>query len=75
MGMGEVRKCLYMAARSAKKYNTTCKELYDRLRGKGKAHKVAMIAVVNKLLKQAFALVETGTLYEKDYQPKTTETK
>lgn len=75
MGMSEVRKCLYMAARSAKLYNQSCKELYERLRVKGKAHRQAMIAVVNKLLKQAFAIVETGTLYEKDYQPKLAETK
>ena len=75
MGMAEVRKCLYMAARSAKLYNKACKELYERLRKKGKAHRVAMIAVVNKLLKQAFAIVEAGTLYEKNYQPKQLETK
>ena len=75
MGMAEVRKCLYMAARSAKLYNKACKELYERLRKKGKAHRVAMIAVVNKLLKQAFAIVEAGTLFEKDYQPKQLETK
>lgn len=75
MGMSEVRKCLYMAARSARKYNGTCKELYERLRAKGKAHRQAMIAVVNKLLKQAFALVETGTMYQKDYQLKLAETK
>ncbi len=68
--MSEVRKCLYMAACSAKLHNKTCKELYERLRAKGKAHRQAMIAVVNKLLKQAFALVESGTLYQKDYQPK-----
>lgn len=70
MGMAEVRKCLYMAARSARKYNKACKELYERLRAKGKAHRQAMIAVVNKMLKQAFGLVETGTLYQHDYQPK-----
>lgn len=75
MGMAEVRKCLYMAARSARKHNTTCKELYDRLRAKGKAHRVAMIAVVNKLLKQAFALVETGTIFDNNYRLKTSETK
>lgn len=75
MGMSEVRKCLYMAARAGRKYNASCKELYERLRAKGKPHKLAMIAVVNKLLKQAFALVETGTLYQKDYQPKLAETK
>lgn len=70
MGMSEVRKCLYMAARAGRKYNTSCKELYERLRAKGKPHKLAMVAVINKMLKQAFALVETGTLYQKDYQPK-----
>ena len=75
MGMSEVRKCLYMAARSARKYNATCKDLYERLRKRGKAHRQAMIAVVNKLLKQAFAIVEAGTLYEKEYQPKLAETK
>lgn len=75
MGISEVRKCLYMAARAGRKYNASCKELYERLRAKGKPHKLAMIAVVNKLLKQAFALVETGTLYQKDYQPKLAETK
>lgn len=70
MGMSEVRKCLYMAARAARKYNTACKGLYERLRAKGKAHRVAMIAVVNKLLKQAFAIVEAGTLYDGGYKSK-----
>jgi hypothetical protein len=34
-----------------------------------------MIAVVNKLLKQAFAIVEAGTVYDKEYQPLQLETK
>ncbi len=67
MGMTEVRKCLYMAARSAKRYNQTCKDLYLRLRAKGKAHRVAMIAVVNKLIKQAFAIAKSGIKYDKNY--------
>lgn len=69
MGMAEVRKCLYMAARSARMYNTSCKELYERLRAKGKVHRVAMIAVVNKLLKQTFAIAKAGTPYQPDYKP------
>lgn len=68
LGMSEVRHCLYMAARSARKYNPACKALYDRLRAKGKAHRVAMVAVVNKLIKQAFALAKAGTYFEHDYQ-------
>lgn len=67
MGMAEVRKCLYMAARSAKTYNQACKDLYLRLRAKGKAHRVAMIAVVNKLIKQAFAIAKSGIAYDKSY--------
>ena len=63
MGMSSVRAVLYMAARSARLYNKSCKELYDRLRLAGKAHRVAMIAVVNKLIKQAFAIAKSGDRY------------
>lgn len=59
MGMGSLRAKLYMAAYSAKKYNPPCKALYERLRLKGKAHRVALIAVVNKLIKQAFAIAKS----------------
>lgn len=58
------RKCLYMAARSARKYNTACKELFDRLRAKGKPFRVAMIAVVHKLVRQAFAIVNNGRPFD-----------
>ena len=75
MGMGQIRACLYMAAISAKKYNKACKELYERLRTKGKAHKQAMIAVVNKLLKQAFALVQSGEMFNPAYHLSYTKTK
>lgn len=75
MGMGQIRACLYMAAISAKKYNKACKDLYERLRAKGKAHKQAMIAVVNKLLKQAFALVESGEMFKPEYCLSYTKTK
>lgn len=64
MGMGQIRKVLYMAATSAIRYNDACRELYGRLREKGKPHKVALIAAVNKLIKQAFAIAKTGTLYQ-----------
>lgn len=57
-GLGYVRGLLYMAARSARKYNLGCKALYERLRAKGKCHKVAMIAVINKLIHQVFVVVK-----------------
>ena len=59
-----------MAAWSAKRYNKGCKDLYDRLLKKGKPAQVALIAVANKLIKQAFAIAKTNSTYQKDYQPK-----
>jgi transposase len=67
MGMSRVRKVLYMAASSAIKYNKPCVDLYERLRAKGKSHNLAIIAVVNKLIKQSFAIAKNGTTYQADY--------
>ncbi|SKB68744.1 Transposase [Sphingobacterium nematocida] len=64
MGMGQVRKVLYMAAVSAIKCNKACKDLYERLRGKGKPYRVAIIAAVNKLIKQVFAIAKSGEPYK-----------
>ena len=63
MGMGKIRAMLYVCAWSAKRCNKSCKELYDRLVEKGKAKKLALIAVVNKLLKQAFAIATKKEYY------------
>ena len=65
MGMSKIRAMLYVCAWSAKKCNKSCKELYDRLVEKGKSKKLALIAVVNKLLKQAFALATKKEYYLK----------
>lgn len=56
-GTKDIRALLYMCARSAKRFNDACKDLYERLRRKGKCHKVAMSAVVHKLVKQYFAVI------------------
>jgi len=63
MGMSRIRTMLYVCSWSAKKCNNACRELYDRLVEKGKARKVALIAVANKLLKQAFALASKNEYY------------
>ncbi len=67
MGMSKIRSMLYLCAWSAKKYNTACKELYDRLVAKGKSKRLALIAVANKLIKQAFAIATNNTNYQHDY--------
>lgn len=63
MGMSRTRAMLYLCAWTAKKCNKACRELYDRLVAKGKAKKLALIAVANKLLKQAFTLAVKNEYY------------
>ena len=58
-----LRSMLYVAAWSASQHNTACRELYQRLRGRGKSGKVAMVAVANKLVRQAFAVATSNTSY------------
>ena len=62
-----LRDVLYMCAMNAMKTNPACKALYDRLRAKGKTGKQGLIAVCNKLLKQVFAVMKSGTLYQPHY--------
>jgi transposase len=68
MGNGHLRSVLYMCSLSAIKHSGACKDIYDRLKAKGKQSKVALIAVCNKLLKQAFAIATKGTTYQPDYR-------
>lgn len=62
-----LRGLIYMGARSAKRYNHSCKLLYDRLKGRGKCHKVAMLAVCNKMVRQMFAVVKSGVPFDNEY--------
>jgi transposase len=66
IGDSRARQVLYMAAMSAKTYNPACREFYIRLRQKGHAHKQAIIAVANKLIRQAFAVIRQ----QLPFQPK-----
>jgi transposase len=67
MGMSRIRAMLYICSWSAMRYNKACRELYQRLIAKGKAKKLALIAVANKLLKQAFAIGTQKTKYNENY--------
>lgn len=68
MGMSRIRTLLYLCAWSAKRCNKACKELYERLLAKGKAKKLALIAIANKLLKQAFAIATSSNFYQPEYR-------
>ncbi len=70
MGMSRMRAMLYMCTWSAIKCNKACKELYERLVARGKAKMVALMAVANKLIKQAFAIVTKESHYDEYYVPK-----
>ncbi len=49
-GRGQLRRVLYMAAVAASRFNPDLKVFYQRLKCKGKLSKVALTAVVRKLL-------------------------
>jgi transposase len=49
-GRRPLRSGLYMAALSAARYNPILSSFYQRLRAKGKPHKLALTAVMRKLL-------------------------
>lgn len=67
MGMSRIRAALYVCSWSARRYNKACRDLYERLLAKGKAKKLALIAVANKLLKQAFAIAKQQIKYNENY--------
>lgn len=68
MGNPKLRNLLFMCSFNACKYNKSCKALFDRIVAKGKSKKLALIAVCNKLLKQAFAIVKNGLPYEENHK-------
>lgn len=67
MGKSQIRKLLYLCSWSAKRWNKKCKEMYEKLITKGKAERVAKIALANKLLKQAFAIGKNKEKYREDF--------
>lgn len=68
MGNPKLRNLLFMCSLNACKYNQACKALFDRIVAKGKSKKLALIAVCNKLLKQAFAVVKNKLPYDSNYR-------
>lgn len=66
-GGKHLRDVLCMCAMNAIKTNVACKALYERLRARGKTGKQGLIAVCNKLLKQAFAVAKNNTTYQPNY--------
>jgi len=68
IGNQKLRNLLFMCSFNACKYNKACREIYERIVAKGKSKKLALIAVCNKLLKQAFAIAKSGLIYDDTYK-------
>src|SRR5690606_10716405 len=66
-GDGLLRNHLFMCSFTACIHNPQCKALFDRIVAKGKSKKLALIAVCNKLIKQAFAIAKSGMPYNPEY--------
>lgn len=63
-----IRNQLFMCSFTACQCNPQCRSLYQRLVNKGKSKKLALIAVCNKLIKQSFAIAQSGLPYDPAYR-------
>lgn len=69
-GRGSVRRALYLAALSAVRcQDGAIGRFYRQLRQRGKPGKVAMVAVMRKLLLQLHAVARRGTPWVENYAP------
>jgi transposase len=66
-GRSRLRQVLYMAAITAIRFNPPLKSFYTRLREQGKLAKVALIAVIRKLLSMANSVMHRQTPWEVEY--------
>ena len=71
-GRGAVRRALYLATLSLiRSKNSALARFYLQLRQRGKPGKVAMVAVMRKLLLQLHAVARRGTPWVENYAPAT----
>lgn len=66
-GRAPLRQALYMAAQTGYRHNPVLKNLYDRLRARGKCHKAAIIACIGKLIAILNAIFKSGKPFDIDY--------
>ena len=62
-----LRNHLFLCSFTASVHNPKCKALFDRIVGKGKSKKLALIAVCNKLIKQAYGISKSGLDYDRNF--------
>ena len=62
-----LRNHLFLCSFTACVHNPQCRALYERIVAKGKSKKLALIAVCNKLIKQAYGISRSGLDYDRNY--------
>ncbi len=67
MGGTRIRGALYFCAITASIHNKSCIEMKKRMKAKGKPGKVILVAIMNKLIRQMFAVIKTNKLYDPNY--------
>lgn len=67
MGHGRLRRALYMPALSAARHNPVLRDTYQRLLANGKPKKVALCAVMRKLLVLAYGVLKSGKPFDANY--------
>ena len=69
-GNSTTRNHLFLCSFTACQRNPQCKALYDRLVSKGKSKKLALIAVCNKLVRQAYGIAKSNLVYDPKHHSK-----
>jgi len=64
-----LRKSLYMPALVAIRFNPVLKNVYERLVSNGKPKKVAIVAVMRKLLILFYGFLKSEKAFDVNYQP------
>lgn len=67
-GRSKLRQILYMVAISAIRCNAPLRAFYARLRNNGKPAKVALTAVIRKLISMINSVMKRQTPWEDEYQ-------
>lgn len=68
-GRSRVRTILYMAATTAIRSNPVIRDFYQRLKARGKPHKVAIVACMRKMLTILNAMVRQSTPWTPEINP------
>jgi len=68
-GRADVRAALFMAVFNAIKWNKTFKKFFDQLIARGKKYKVALVAIMRKLIAVLNVMIKTKTYWKEQNIP------